>query len=563
MSDFDEIHSCHSPPSHKDYQGVQYYKCAVAEARGHGAVAYVVETENLLYMTNTSNIDSAEQEIQEGEIFVDRARDLGGATSWSPTGQPVGELIEPVSRTRLRQFRYYDTDTPKRWDDGTELAVPEKAVYGASIPGFADRVVKWAAENQKEAIRHMPETDEMVNLSRFWIFGGSYEDHKGPEGRKELLSAMTDIDEMHFTGEVHQNKETEDVIDLSLLGDNSARFERECNEIKDEWNNKYADVVVDFELEETDTNEFGIVGNAWLQIDWPIDEWAKLPNPYPTGMHAADYINEQWGDIFVSKDAFINRRSHEIIRWGCKLNGANPRVAKESSSHATDRGTYFGDPDEFNTFCEEINVSIDNKRDGFRAGLEEFFKQDEEGWMEGGEYIKLAYEIENSPFESYEWDVRYDGEHPPESYEATAAVSHDFDHEELGVNPEVLKKILESRDWRIAIRTALIASAQKALGTEYHLDVEKSEASISGSEHVGYLVDYEITFRITSDDPDHRVKLFRELTTGEDSDMDDADNLKAAFNNVMAQVLNSRQPSHMQQNLDEHLVRNWKGFLGR
>ena len=46
-----------------------------------------------------------------------------------------------------------------------------------------------------------------------------------------------------------------------------------------------------------------------------------------------------------------------------------------------------------------------------------------------------------------------------------------------------------------------------------------------------------LTFRITSDDPDERVKLFRELTTGEDSDMDDADNIKAVFNNVMAQVL--------------------------
>jgi hypothetical protein len=45
--------------------------------------------------------------------------------------------------------------------------------------------------------------------------------------------------------------------------------------------------------------------------------------------------------------------------------------------------------------------------------------------------------------------------------------------------------------------------------------------------------------------------------------MDDADNIKAVFNNVMAQVLNSRQPSHTQQNLDERLVRTWKGFLGR
>ena len=64
MSDFDTITSCHSPPSRaSDYQS--YYKCAVAEAQGHGAVADGVQTEDLLAATDTGNIDSAEQEIQE------------------------------------------------------------------------------------------------------------------------------------------------------------------------------------------------------------------------------------------------------------------------------------------------------------------------------------------------------------------------------------------------------------------------------------------------------------------------------------------------------------------
>ena len=213
------------------------------------------------------------------------------------------------------------------------------------------------------------------------------------------------------------------------------------------------------------------------------------------------------------------------------------------------------DPDGFNALCEILD-KLDDKRDGFKATIDEFLKQ--EGYLEGGEYIKLAYEIEDTPFESYEWDVRYDGEHPPESYEATAAVSHDFNAKELGLDPRILFQILDSRDWRLAIRTALLASAQEAIGTEYHLDIESAKAVDSGED-----IEYTLTFRITSDDPDERVKLFRELTTGEDSDMDDADNIKAVFNNVMAQFLNSRQPSHMQQNLDESIVRTWKGFLGR
>jgi hypothetical protein len=194
--------------------------------------------------------------------------------------------------------------------------------------------------------------------------------------------------------------------------------------------------------------------------------------------------------------------------------------------------------------------------------LEEFFKR--EGWMDGGEYIKLAYEIEDGPFESYEWDVRYDGEYPPESYEATAAISHDFNPEALGLDPRVLFDLLDSRDWRLAVRTRLLKSAQIALDTQYHLDIENSQAVVPPT---GQDIKYTLTFRITSDDPDERVKLFRELTTGEDSDMDDEDNIKAAFNNVMTQFINSRQPSHMQQDLSENkkydaawAVSRWKQY---
>ena len=45
--------------------------------------------------------------------------------------------------------------------------------------------------------------------------------------------------------------------------------------------------------------------------------------------------------------------------------------------------------------------------------------------------------------------------------------------------------------------------------------------------------------------------------------MDDEDNLNPVFNNAMKQALNSRLPASQQQNLDEHLVKTWKGFLGR
>jgi len=553
MADFENITSCHSPPS-RGQTDTSYYKCAVAEAMGHGAVAYVVETEDLLHMTNTSNINSAEQEIQEGEIFVDATRNLGGATSWSPTGQPKGELLSPISRIRLRQMRYYDTDSPKRWDEGTEVAVPETRVYGAGIPGISDRISDWAKENQEKVIENMPKSEddpEAINLNRFWMFGGNYEDTSGALGRKRLLSYLTGIDETNFTGEVHQNTETEDDIDVNLLGSALVQWREETDGIAEEWNNRYAATVVEVWIDELDDG-LNIQAQWSMVLDWDMDEFSKLPNSYPTSTHAAMHINDLYGDIFNINTAFLNKTTidgQDKVRWGCRVDLQHPEVLNEE---------YFYDPDGFNEACQKIDTNIDDRRDAFKAMLEEFFKR--EGWMDGGEYIKLAQDIEDTPFESYEWDVRYDGEHPTESYEATAAISHDFNPEELGIDPRVLFDLLDSRDWRLAIRTRLLDSAQRALGTQYHLDIENSQAVVPPT---GQHIEYTLTLKITADDPDERVKLFRELTTGEDSDMDDADNLKAAFDSVMAQFMNARQPSHTQQNLDEHLVKTWKGFLGR
>ena len=47
MSDFDNITSCHSPPS-REQSSESYFQCAVAEAHGHGAIAYVVNNEDLI-----------------------------------------------------------------------------------------------------------------------------------------------------------------------------------------------------------------------------------------------------------------------------------------------------------------------------------------------------------------------------------------------------------------------------------------------------------------------------------------------------------------------------------
>ena len=235
MSDFDQITSCHSPASRSNaYQS--YYKCAVAEAQGHGAVAYVIETEDLLAATNTSNITSAEQEIQEGEIFYDDKRAF------------VGD-IRPISRARIRHVRYYDTDRPKRYDDGQDVGMPERRIYGSDIPGIIDTVTDWARNNQEEVIANMPKENDVIDLDKFVIFGGSYEDTSGATGRLQLMQKLLGAD-VEVEGSMKQNTDTEDSLDADLLGDVRASYQGQCEEIRDQFNNRMANTRVDFEVQD-------------------------------------------------------------------------------------------------------------------------------------------------------------------------------------------------------------------------------------------------------------------------------------------------------------------------
>ena len=169
MSDFDDITSCHSPPS-RPSDTTTYYKCAVAEAHGHGALAYVVNNSDLEEEFGTGNLRAIEESSafqQNQDLFYDEARDAGAE-------------IEPVSRLRLRQVRHFKTEQPKRHDEGTQIAVPERKVYGIDIPGLRDKVMEWVRANQEEAMLSAPtrgSAPKEVNLDQFIKYGGSYEDN--------------------------------------------------------------------------------------------------------------------------------------------------------------------------------------------------------------------------------------------------------------------------------------------------------------------------------------------------------------------------------------------------
>ena len=529
MSDFDEITSCHSPASRTSaYQS--YYKCAVAEARGHGAVAYVVETEELLAATDTGNIDSAEQEIQEGEIFYDDKRPFTGD-------------ITPLSRVRVRHVRYYDTDTPKRYDDGQDVDMPEKRIYGADIPGIADTVTDWARSTQEEVIQNMPREDGKVDLSRFTIFGGSYEDTAGASGRLKLMQQLLGAD-VEVEGSMKQNKDTEDTLDAELVGDIIAQFNQECEQIMNDYNNRMAQTYSDYEVGDDGADGAYIRPYAAFIAKWDVSDWKRLPsNAEEIVWNSVDELNMRnaYGDIFVPSDTDTPtiRRVRDEIHLIIQVNFTHPKIHGHS---------FMALPEEYEQSLRNIDTIIDDNRDGWEETLTEYFRK--EGQIEGGAYIKIATEIEDGELTSYEWDLETDGEYT-ESYESYAHYSHDYSLEEFKIDPKVLIQILESRDFKIELRRQLLEEPRKAENTNYYLQMKAfANTYVQGEVRI------TVTFSINVDEPDIMAGLFRELVEG---DMDDEDNLTVVFNRVLAQFLNSRQPSFMQTN--ESIVNNWKNYL--
>jgi len=149
MSDFAAISSCHS-------EGKEYFHCAIAEAKGHGPIAYVVRTDQLEAELERNGVENI-NELDDEEIFNDPQRGVRG--------------IEPISRLRLRKLVNIEKDY--------ELAAPEDRVYGKKFPGFKEAVQVWARERQMDLFRDSSGTIELPGRNEFVMHGGSYTDSSG------------------------------------------------------------------------------------------------------------------------------------------------------------------------------------------------------------------------------------------------------------------------------------------------------------------------------------------------------------------------------------------------
>ena len=551
MSDFDSITSCHSPPSRGS--GESYYKCAVAEAHGHGAVAYVVHTDQLREWGGRPDmsLEEVEEEMQTGEIFEDTERYDAGT-------------INPVSRLRLRQVRYYEATqkTKPKTDDykaagrnpfeGIQLAVPEKRVYGQKIPGIRDRVMKWVTEAQQEQMQIVkrdsePDNDQrVIQLNKFIKFGGSYEDNQisgliadlfGNEGG-DGLPANTE-------GSVVQDTTTEDELDANLVGGLMEQYEQQCEDIADRWNNRYAVTEVSYSVEDDGGGSVYIANSAAMEIKWDLDEWNTLPNYMQASYAVSELQDIGWG--WAEDSGAAIRRVGDEVRMIIPI---NIEMVPDTNGMG-----FSVDPEDFEDFCTAIN-RIDDYEDGIKEYLNRFFKR--EGYLAGGELGNLAREIIDGDLDT-EWEMETDDRYDwDEVTQIDATAKFDFgaiDPELPEHHPGVARAIAEDRDFQIQFRKAIHASTQQKMNTQYFVDTYWKVYLDASNDVI-----MECNLRVNDFSKDEQVSILEQIVT-DNYDLDDLRD--SVLRPLLIQAFNSRMPSGMQDSFNENarIVKSWKSFL--
>jgi len=495
MSDFDDITSCHSPPSRPQEEG-SYYKCAVAEAHGHGALAYVINNSDLEEEFGTGDLiaiekSSAFQEAQD--LFYDDARDAGGE-------------IEPVSRLRLRQVRHFKETS--KWtatgrpveEPGVQLAVPEKRVYGVKIPGLRDKVMEWVRANQEEEMLSAPTVPggaegvpALVNLDQFIKYGGSYEDNK----INDLIRDIYDDERFGefaklFTGFIKQDNSTQNQLEKELTFTDLQRVQREAERVLGGYTFNHFRVSLNYEEEE---NEAYVVPSVVMALTWERSEWTGA-----VGRDVLKHLATEFTDYGDDWDIFD--RGEWATRY---INKDNTVLLKVEYVKLAETGPWLTlyDLEEF----LDILMSIErDKIEGFKNIATRFFMN--EGVVDGGEIDKLGEAVENDELDSGDWKLEVeDGDHEPHRYELVTAnmpLEISYEHTTL----DILKKIIEDREFWIGIRRFMTAEAWMMSETNYQVDTDRFFDEV---DEVAKRLEFRLNYHIGAGDNDHIAKTWKAI----------------------------------------------------
>lgn len=332
MSDHDGIKSCHSP-------GGDYFRCAIADAKGQGAVAYVVRRQDL------EGVD-----LQDPEIFADTNR---GYYRNVPG-------IVPVARLRLRKF--------VNKQEEYELAVPEDRIYGKQIPGFKETVRKYALETQQEKLGgRRPSMDEFVRV------GGKYADTESSVLFNNFFGDDMDDGDVDWEGD----------------GESQSRYDQyveEVEQIESEYRNKFTICSYWSDVQEGDDGMPYVDYHGTVFIEIP-SEWVQSTLP--------DYGDQERRQI----EKAIQDLAGECDIWGVDYIEIEQETSKNSFSSSTHPSTWtYGDirvrldlrdegdsysstpaghPDRYRDFLEAMRSNIEPNAEKFRRGVYAIFMEHE------------------------------------------------------------------------------------------------------------------------------------------------------------------------------------------
>ena len=402
MSDFDNIESCHSPPSRESSSGNSYYRCAVAEAHGHGPVAYVVRNEDLDELISNYDLEDASyQDLldalddDEGELFRDGERGVDGIT--------------PVSRQRIKKFVNPTLEI--------SLAAPSTVTYGKRFPDLYSNISNFTKEKQEKELKKIEDSrgkedstfeGEDFNLGEWERFGGSYED--AGDYPKQVINKWLGYS---VTGNPHYDSTTEDNLDVQ---GGAAAWENEVNDIRNRYNNRFqAANIFRAEVEDDGAGEHYIDIGAEFLVKIPEDKLVQSAFVDATRKAiswAGEYLKDDVGfSEFDGSAVYTAANGELIIKFSLDIESLNPE------------GSGYGySPDNFEDIASNIDT-LDDKADAITEQVEAYLKR--EGVMDGGALISLARALEDESW--YEWSYEVDDDWAPTSIELETGTYVNFE----------------------------------------------------------------------------------------------------------------------------------------
>ena len=268
--------------------------------------------------------------------------------------------------------------------------------------------------------------------------------------------------------------------------------------------------------------------------------------------------------------------------WGTRLQrgqtskGERIRLTiKMSNEGIMEEGVY--DPDTFEDYCIEVN-RIDDMYDAVKGEITRMAKRD--GYMDGGAINEWGTEIENGDADYYEWDMMASEEGYMEYTEIEGSHTAYPDAPD-GMSAQDARTILESRDFTIPLRKALVEKAWA--GTEVSGDDRQYPDFRVYTEELRTTTESNIRLVLTFSCYDHTNEAQVKSMRWTIEEWDDEEELDAAIQAVFDQ-LTGREESAESDEWDEEsekrfqalaqkekepspevtnesIVKNWKNFL--